>query len=69
MYELQEIEHKIKKLSKSELDNLGRFLDEIIKNQSILYHKKGKLSQIWAGKLNIDDMNSLQLQKKALEWR
>ena len=69
MYEIQNIEHKIKKLSDNELDNLDKFLDEIINNQSLINHNKGKLSQTWAGKLKLNNISSIELQKKALVWR
>lgn len=69
MHEIQNIQHKIKMLSDIELDNLDKFLDEIINNQSSINHNKGKLSQTWARKLNINNISSIELQKKALEWR
>ena len=67
MKAIKEIEAKISRLSPGLIDELEHFLDQLInKNKT---HQSGKLRQDWAGGLKDIKMSSIDLQKKALEWR
>jgi len=67
MKAIKEIEAKISRLSPGLIDELEHFLDQLInKNKT---HQSGKLRQDWAGGLKDIKMSSIDLQKKALDWR
>ena len=63
----KDIEEKIRQLPPEAYDELDRFIDELINKTST--PQSGKLKQDWAGGLKDVKMTSLELQKKALEWR
>ena len=62
-----DIESKINKLSPGLISELDRYLDYLI-NKRVSRKPKG-LKQDWAGGLKDIKVSSLELQKKALEWR
>jgi hypothetical protein len=67
MKAIKEIEAKISQLSPGLIDELDHFLDRLInKNKD---HQPSKLRQNWAGGLKDIKMSSIDLQKKALDWR
>jgi hypothetical protein len=67
MKAIKEIEAKISQLSPGLIDELEHFIDCLInKNKS---HQSSKLRQNWAGGLKDIKMSSIELQKKALDWR
>jgi len=67
MKAIKEIEAKISQLSPGLIDELEHFLDCLInKNKA---HHPSKLRQDWAGGLKDIQMSSIELQKKALDWR
>lgn len=67
MKAIKEIEAKISQLSPGLIDELDHFLDHLInKNKT---HQSGNLRQDWAGGLKDIKMLSIDLQKKALDWR
>jgi len=67
MKAIKEIEAKISRLSPGLLDELEHFLDRLInKNKA---HQTSKLRQDWAGGLKDIKMSSIDLQKKAMDWR
>ena len=67
MKAIKEIEAKISQLSPGLIDELEHFLDCLInKNKA---HQPSKLRQDWAGGLKDIKMSSIDLQKKALDWR
>ncbi len=50
------------------VEELDRYLDYLLSKQSTGKDDK-KLNQDWAGGLKDEDFNSIELQKKALNWR
>ena len=67
MKAIKEIESKINKLSPRMIDELDRYLDYLI-NKRGSGRPKG-LKQEWAGAIKDIHMSSVELQKKALDWR
>lgn len=57
---------KIESLTPLEMEQLDRYLAEMISGRKPRNGKK--LKQGWAGKLE-DAMSAIELQKKAMEWR
>jgi len=49
------------------VSELDRYLDYLISKQKV--HGQKKLRQDWAGGLKETKMASVELQKKALDWR
>jgi hypothetical protein len=67
MKAIKQIEAKISQLSPVLIDELEHFIDSLInKNKA---HQSSKLRQDWAGGLKDIKMSSVELQKKALDWR
>ncbi len=67
MKALKNIESKIDKLTPGLIDELDHYLDYLINKRKA--NKPGKLTQDWAGELKGENYNSIELQKKALDWR
>lgn len=67
MEAIKNIQKKIKRLSPSEIWDLDNYLDKILSEPK--NSKRTFLKQDWAGSLKDVKMTSLELQKKALEWR
>lgn len=67
MKALKNIESKISQLSPGLIGELEHYLDYLINKMDI--QKPGKLKQDWAGGLKDIQMSSIELQKKALDWR
>jgi hypothetical protein len=67
MNNTKNITSKISNLPPELLPELESFIDYLISKQNILQSKM--LKQDWAGGLKSVKMSSLELQKKALEWR
>jgi len=67
MKAIKEIESKINKLSPKMIDELDRYLDYLI-NKRGSSRPKG-LKQEWAGAIQDIHISSVELQKKALDWR
>jgi ribosomal protein RSM22 (predicted rRNA methylase) len=69
MESLEKIEQKIRNLSPNLIDELDSFVDFLLSKSNDKGNKK--LKQDWAGALSdlSDKYSSLELQKKALEWR
>ena len=67
MRAIQNIETKISQLSPGLIGELDHYLDYLI-NKRVIYRPK-KLKQDWAGGLKEIKMSSIDLQKKALDWR
>jgi len=67
MKAIKEIEAKISQLSPGLIDELEHFLDCLINKNNV--HQPSKLRQNWAGGLKDINMSSIELQKKALNWR
>lgn len=63
----KEIEAKIRQLPPEAFDELDRFIDKLINKAPI--QQPRKLMQNWAGGLKEVKMSSVELQKKALDWR
>ena len=61
------IERKIRALSPSLMDELDRYLDYLLQKRDEKI--KPELKQDWAGDLKDCGYTSLDLQKKALDWR
>ncbi len=61
------IEKKISRLSPSSLAELDHYVDYLINKKQM--RSSRHLTQNWADGLNDIDISSLELQKKALEWR
>jgi hypothetical protein len=64
---IKNIESKINQLTPGMIGELDRYLDYLI-NKKIV-HKPKRLKQDWAGGLKDTKMTSIELQKKALDWR
>jgi hypothetical protein len=67
MNALKNIEAKINKLTPGMIEDLDRYLDYLI-NKKIV-RKSRRLKQDWAGGLKDIKLTSIELQKKALDWR
>ena len=67
MRAIQEIETKISQLTPGLMGELDHFLDYLI-NKKVVQSPR-KLKQDWAGELKDITMSSIDLQKKALDWR
>ena len=67
MRAIKDLETKISKLSPGLIRELERYVDYLI-NKRVTHKPKG-LKQDWAGGLNDINISSLELQKKALDWR
>jgi hypothetical protein len=67
MKAIKDIETKINKLSPGLISELDRYLDYLINKR--ISHKHRGLKQDWAGELKNVKLSSLELQKKALDWR
>jgi 5'-deoxynucleotidase YfbR-like HD superfamily hydrolase len=67
MKAIKDIETKINKLSPGLISELDRYLDYLINKR--ISHKPRGLKQDWAGELKDIKLSSLELQKKALDWR
>jgi hypothetical protein len=67
MKAIKDIETKINKLSPGLIGELDRYLDYLVNKK--VSHKHRGLKQNWAGDLKDIKMSSLELQKKALNWR
>lgn len=67
MRTIKDIEKKINKLTPELIEELNQFLDYLIDKKTS--KKSRKLTQNWAGGLKGKDFNSMDLQKKALDWR
>lgn len=64
---IENIESKINQLSPNSIDELDHFLDYLItKNKN---QQSRKLKMKWAGSLKDIKYNSVELQKKAMDWR
>jgi len=63
----KEIEAKISQLPPESFDELERFLDELIDKTKI--QQPGRLKQNWGGGIKDVKMSSVDLQKKAMDWR
>jgi len=67
MNALKNIESKINKLTPGMIEDLDRYLDYLINRKVI--RKSRRLKQDWAGGLKDIKLTSIELQKKALDWR
>lgn len=67
MRAIKDLETKISKLSPGLIRELDRYVDYLI-NKRVSHKRKG-LKQDWAGGLKDINISSLDLQKKALDWR
>lgn len=67
MKALQNIESKISLLSPALIEELDRYLDYLINKREV--RKPRKLQKNWAGGLKGTEFTSIELQKKALDWR
>ncbi len=69
MTKIQAIEKKISELPPSAFGELELFIDSLLNRRK--KRPSGKLKQDWAGALKElkGEFTSLELQKKALEWR
>ena len=64
---MKNIESKINQLTPSMMEELDRYLDYLINKRIV--RKPKRLKQDWAGGLKDIKMTSIELQKKALDWR
>jgi hypothetical protein len=67
MKAIKNIETKINQLTPSMIGELDRYLDYLINKRIV--RKPKRLKQDWAGGLKDIKMTSIELQKKALDWR
>ena len=67
MRAIKNIETKINQLTPDLINELENYLDYLINKRTT--KKPGKLTQNWAGGLKGENYNSIELQKKALDWR
>jgi hypothetical protein len=67
MRTIKNIETKINQLTPDLINELDNYLDYLINKRTT--KKSGKLTQNWAGGLKGENYNSIDLQKKALDWR
>lgn len=66
MTKLKELKSKLERLSPGEINDLDLFVEALLKK-----YKSGQFKQNWAGGLKAfkKQFSSIELQKKALEWR
>jgi hypothetical protein len=67
MRAIKNIESKINQLTPGMIDELDKYLDYLINRKVI--RKSKRLKQDWVGGLKDVKMTSIELQKKALDWR
>ncbi|MGM0580580.1 MAG: DUF2281 domain-containing protein [Bacteroidota bacterium] len=67
MSSIKNLEIKINQLTPELIDELDNYLDYLINKRTKRSTKK--LNQKWAGGLKNEHYDSIDLQKKALEWR
>lgn len=67
MRAIKNIEIKINQLTPELIDELDHYLDYLLNKSTA--KKSRKLTQNWAGGLKGENYNSIDLQKKALDWR
>jgi hypothetical protein len=67
MRAMKDIEIKINQLTPGLMGELDNYLDYLINKRVV--RKPGKLRQDWAGGLKDVKISSIELQKKALDWR
>lgn len=69
MNSVKDIEKKIRSLKPRDIDKINQFIDRL--NDENKSRPGGKLKQDWAGALEKfkKDWTSVDLQKKANEWR
>ncbi len=67
MNAMKNIESKINQLTPSLIGELDRYLDYLINKRIV--RKTKRLKQDWAGGLKDIKLTSIELQKKALDWR
>jgi Protein of unknown function (DUF2281) len=67
MRAIKNIETKINQLTPGLIGELDHYLDYLINKRVVRMPKK--LKQDWAGGLKDIKMNSIELQKLALDWR
>ena len=67
MSAIKNIETKISQLSPGLIGELDHYLDYLINKRVV--NRSHKLKQDWAGGLKDITVSSIDLQKKALEWR
>lgn len=67
MKAIKNIETKLNQLTPGLIDELDHYLDYLINKKTARRTKK--LTQDWAGGLKGENYNSIELQKKALDWR
>lgn len=64
---IKDIETKISQLTPGLIGELDLYLDNLVQKQN--FRNPRKLSQDWAGDLKDVKISSIELQKKALDWR
>ena len=67
MKTIRDIESKINQLSPGLIRELDNYLNYLIDKRGVRRPKK--LKQDWAGALKDVNIKSIELQKKALDWR
>lgn len=67
MKSIKKIETKINLLTPDLIDELDQYLDYLINKRTT--KKSNKLTQNWAGGIKGENYKSIDLQKKALDWR
>ena len=67
MKAIKNIESKISRLTPGLIGELDLYLDYLINKREV--RKQNKLKQDWAGGLKDIQFSSIDLQKKALDWR
>jgi hypothetical protein len=67
MKAIKNIESKINQLTPDLINELDNYLDYLLNKRTT--KKSRKLTQDWAGGLKGVNFNSIDLQKKALDWR
>lgn len=67
MKAIKNIELKINQLTPGLMDELDHYLDYLINKK--VSRKPRRLIQDWAGGLKDEAISSVDLQKKALDWR
>lgn len=71
MKDIKNIENKIHMLSPRLLEEVEDFIDFLISKKQKNKNQEKRLKQDWAGALSefSNQYSSIELQKKALEWR
>lgn len=64
---IKDIESKVHQLTPDLIEELNSYLDFLVDKKK--KKKSGKLTQNWAGGLKGVESNSIDLQKKAIDWR